>query len=128
MTRTPPTLWPGTASPPSGKHGQQDAHEGAGGASIPPGLPLASFGLQGFAHGQPRAQRLVSRCPRRAVEEPRQPGDEQDEPEIAHQSPRKIGFLLSRKAVVPSSLSADSKVIAWAVDSKASPADRGIWL
>src|SRR5688572_127844 len=115
-------------APALGQHRQQQAGDGAGGGGVPGGVPLSPVRLERFRHAHARRQGRESLHLRVAVEEADHSRQHQHQAEIAHQSPRKTGFLFSRKAVVPSILSAESKVIAWAVDSNTRPADSGIWL
>src|SRR6187401_2974896 len=109
-------------------HYQQDTDDGARRRAVPPGFPFPAIGLERLFDGQAFAQWLEPRHLLRAIPDAGDPGEQEHEPEVPHQSPLKTGFLFSRKAVVPSRLSADSNVIACAVDSKASPAESGIWL
>src|SRR5712692_2940860 len=119
------------------EQGEQEADARHPRAQVPAQLPLAGLVAQVVAQLDRGRHRGHIGQPRGAIEEREDPAEEEDQAGASHRgllrpsrrySPVKRGFLFSRKADVPSILSGDSNVIAWAIDSKARPAPSGIWL
>src|SRR5262245_60340930 len=109
------------ASSPLREHRHEQPEAGDSRAGVARDVPLARGVLHALADRLARGHRVVLVHLRTAVDEAEDAEEHHDAAEVAHAwtpySPLNEGFLFSRNAVVPSVLSADSNVMAWAVDS-----------
>src|ERR1700730_10827228 len=102
-----------------GKEREQDADKPRDQSEVAPQLELPGLVLEVVPQRRSLGYRFHPREVRGAVEEPHDADEQEEGSERSHRcySPVKRAGRFSRKAIVPSSLFFDSKVIAWAVDS-----------